>query len=76
MQAIANHCGRMSHIISRFKSAVTKYARENGIPFAWQPRFYDHIVRDTAELNRIAAYIENNAAQWAFDELNDMKNAV
>ena len=57
MQAIANHCGRMSHIISRFKSAVTKSAHENGIPFAWQPRFYDHIVRDTAELNRIATYI-------------------
>ena len=76
MQTIANHCGRLSHIISRFKTAVTKYARENAIPFAWQPRFHDRIVRDTDELNQIATYIENNIAQWAFDELNGMKNAV
>lgn len=46
------------------------------IPFAWQPRFHDRIVRDTNELNQIATYIENNIAQWAFDELNGMKNAV
>ena len=71
MQEIANSCGRLSHVISRFKTVVTKYAHENNIPFAWQTRFYDRIVRDTDELNRIAQYIENNVAKWAFDELNN-----
>ena len=74
MQEIANDCGRLSHVISRFKTAVTKIARENNIPFAWQTRFHDHIVRNVDELNGIAKYIENNVAKWAFDELN--KNNV
>lgn len=71
MQEIANNCGRLSHVISRFKTAVTKMARENNIPFAWQTRFHDHIVRNMDELNGISAYIENNVAKWAFDELNN-----
>lgn len=71
MQEIANNCGRLSHIISRFKTAVTKIAREDNIPFAWQTRFHDHIVRNMDELNGISAYIENNIAKWASDELNN-----
>ena len=66
----------LASVIRGFKIGVTKYARENAIPFAWQPRFHDRIVRDTNELNQIATYIENNIAQWAFDELNGIKNAV
>ena len=71
MQEIANNCGRLSHVISRFKTVVTKMARENNIPFAWQTRFHDHIVRNMDELNGISAYIENNVAKWASDELNN-----
>ncbi|MBR6083116.1 MAG: hypothetical protein IKP62_09345 [Salinivirgaceae bacterium] len=51
MQRRANCCGRLSHIISRFKSAVTRFARENRIPFAWQPRYHDHIVRNQNEMD-------------------------
>ena len=61
----------LASVIRGFKIGVTKYARENNIPFAWQTRFHDRIVRNTDELNRIAEYIENNVAKWAFDELND-----
>jgi hypothetical protein len=71
MQEIANRCGLLSHIISRFKSAVTKYANENGISFAWQTRFHDRIIRDCDEMNGIAQYIENNVAKWKSDEMND-----
>ena len=67
MQGIANQCGRLSHIISRFKSAVSKYAHKNGIYFQWQTRFHDHIVRDWDQLNRIADYIEHNPARWMQD---------
>ena len=61
----------LSVVIRGIKSAITKYAHENNIPFAWQSRFHDHIVRNMDELNGISAYIENNVAKWAFDELND-----
>lgn len=61
----------LSSVVRGLKIGVTKYARENGIPFAWQSRFYDRIVRNQNELNRIATYIENNIANWNVDEYNE-----
>ena len=61
----------LASIVRGFKIGVTKYAREKGINFEWQPRYHDHIVRDFDEMNRIAEYLENNPAQWAIDQLND-----
>lgn len=59
--------GFLSVIVRSIKSAVTKFANENKIPFAWQSRFYDHIIRNDYDFNLIADYIENNAAQWEAD---------
>jgi|GEM_PF-309583 len=70
MKNIANMQGCLSVVIGGLKSAITKSVHTNNIPFAWQPRFYDHIVRNQGELNRIAEYIENNIAKWGFDEMN------
>ena len=67
MQRRANRCGRLSHIIGQFKSAVTKYANAHEIPFMWQPRFHDHIIRNGVEMNRIAEYIQNNPMKWELD---------
>ena len=36
----------------------------------WQSRFYDRIVRDENELNRIREYIQNNPINWKNDDLN------
>ena len=67
MQRRAYCCGRLSHIIGQFKSAVTKYANAHDIPFMWQPRFHDHIIRNGVEMNRIADYIQNNPMKWELD---------
>ena len=67
MQRMANCCGRLSHIIGQFKSAVTRFARENQIPFSWQPRYHDRIVRNWDEMNKIALYIEQNPMKWEMD---------
>ncbi len=67
MQKIANHQGRLSTMIGGFKQSVTRFARQNDIPFQWQPRFYDHIIRDQNEMNRISEYIENNVSKWESD---------
>ena len=64
-------CGTLAVVIRGMKSAVTKYANENGISFAWQTRFHDRIIRDCDEMNGIAQYIENNVAKWESDEMND-----
>ena len=71
MQNIANKQSWLSVAIGGIKSAVTKFAHENDIVFAWQTRFHDHIIRDQEEMNRIADYIENNPARWDTDCYNN-----
>ncbi|MBQ7533960.1 MAG: hypothetical protein IJT45_09780 [Bacteroidales bacterium] len=64
MQNIANKCGKLSHIISRFKFVVTRFARATQPYFAWQTRYYDRIIRNQYEMNCVAGYIEHNVAKW------------
>ena len=59
--------GNLSSVVRGIKSAVTKYAIEHDIPFAWQSRYHDHIIRNQMEMNRIADYIENNPLRWELD---------
>ena len=67
-RGIANMQGWLSVVVGGIKSAVTKFANERGIPFVWQTRFHDHIVRDICEMNQIADYIENNVQKWEMDK--------
>lgn len=60
--------GTLSVVMRGIKSAVTKFANDNNISFAWQTRFFDHIVRNQNEMNSIAEYIENNVAKWESDK--------
>ena len=73
MQRRSYCCGRLSRIIGQYKSAVTNYANEHDIPFAWQSRYHDHIVRNQLEMNRIADYIENNPMRWELDRFYKKK---
>jgi len=59
--------GNLPSVVRGIKSAVTKYAIEHDIPFAWQSRYHDHIIRNQLEMNRIADYIENNPMRWELD---------
>ena len=54
-------------IMRGYKSAVTTWARKNDVPFAWQTRFHDHIIRSAEEYERISDYIRNNPAKWGED---------
>ena len=60
-------------IVRGFKSAVTKQINElhntPGSKF-WQRNYWEHIIRNESELNRIRAYIQNNPAKWEMDRLN------
>ncbi len=45
------------------------------INFKWQPRYYDHIIRNEKSLNKIQQYIYENPLKWSFDEENlEFKN--
>ncbi len=59
--------GNLASVVRGIKSAVTKYANEHGIPFAWQSRYHDHIIRNQLEMNRIADYVQNNPMKWEMD---------
>ena len=36
----------------------------------WQRNYYEHIIRDEDDMNRVRQYIQNNPIQWATDEEN------
>ena len=57
----------LGSIMRGFKSAVKMYALDHNIEFGWQPRFYDHIIRNDDEYARIANYIRNNVDNWGKD---------
>ena len=70
-----NHFGpqskNLASVIRGFKIGVTKNARLINPNFAWQSRFYDHIIRNDESFQRISNYIKNNPAKWQDDKLNN-----
>jgi REP element-mobilizing transposase RayT len=65
----------LSKIIQGFKAAVTKEINkiqkiQNDFHFQWQKSFYDRIIRDEDELNRVRKYIIDNPANWETDRNN------
>jgi REP element-mobilizing transposase RayT len=58
----------LASIIRGFKIGVTIFCNKKKYLFGWQSRYYDHIIRDDDELNRIRSYIMNNPANWTDDE--------
>ena len=63
--------GSLGAIIGQFKSVSVKRInadRETPGGVIWQRGYYDHIIRNDADLYRIREYISNNPLQWSIDE--------
>jgi REP element-mobilizing transposase RayT len=68
----------LSDMVHRFKTMTTKrYAdgvRQRGWPpfrsRLWQRNYYEHVIRDNVELERIRKYILDNPARWEYDREN------
>ena len=60
----------LASIVRGFKSSVKRICNKNNIPFEWQPRFYDHIIRNEKDLYRIRRYIKYNPRKWELDRNN------
>lgn len=62
-------------VMQWFKSATTneyiRRVKNDGWPRfpgkLWQPNYYEHVVRDQSDLDRIRTYIVNNPGQWEED---------
>ena len=57
----------LASIIRGFKIGVTKHSRIINPKFSWQPRFYDHIIRNEESFNKISGYINTNPQKWKDD---------
>jgi REP element-mobilizing transposase RayT len=64
--------GCLGVIVNQYKRICTIEIRKqlNPITFAWQSRFYDHIIRNDASLNKIREYITSNPVMWERDRNN------
>ena len=56
-----------SRFIGTFKRFVNKEIGKN----IWQPRSYDHVIRNEKDYLEIWKYIEYNPCTWNADKLND-----
>jgi len=54
----------ISRIIRWYKGRCSFEINKIHPGFAWQTRFYDHIIRDAADRERIRKYITDNPANW------------
>ncbi len=64
--------GSLANIIRQYKSSVTRKIVQQlgGAPNIWQRNYFEHIIRDPDDLNRITRYIESNPTAWEADEEN------
>nr|VFK66652.1 MAG: Transposase IS200 like [Candidatus Kentron sp. UNK]VFK72142.1 MAG: Transposase IS200 like [Candidatus Kentron sp. UNK] len=62
----------LSKLIGRFKMLSSKRINQSrNTPGArlWQRNYWEHIVRDESELQRLREYIQNNPIRWETDTL-------
>jgi len=60
----------LASVIRGFKAGVKAYATTNDIEFQWQPRYYDRVIRNSNELERIRKYIADNPNNWPSEKDN------
>ena len=60
----------LSEIVRQFKTFSAKRVNQirgiTGIP-VWQRDYYEHIIRNDAELDHVRQYIANNPAKWDYE---------
>jgi putative transposase len=67
--------GSLGAIVRSYKSAVSyRINKEHNATGIWQRNYYEHIIRNADEANRIHLYIEANPAQWDDDGENPSNN--
>ncbi len=60
----------LGSIINQYKRICTIHARKTQAHFAWQPRYYEHIIRNKRAYHRIKNYIINNQKNWKEDKFS------
>lgn len=74
----------LSDVVHRFKTLTTKHyvdgVRNHGWPpfraRFWQRNYYEHVIRNDGELDRIREYIATNPLRWALDRENPQRTGT
>lgn len=76
-----NPAPTIGEIVGSFKSLCVnewlQYINQNGINEIgkfWQRNYYEHIIRNEIELNKIREYIINNPIKWELDRNNSKRS--
>lgn len=61
----------LGKIIRHYKARTSKFVRDGGYShFQWQRNYYEHIIRNEIDLNKIRQYILENPKKWNEDAEN------
>lgn len=66
-------CHGLPEIVRQFKTFSARRINENRHALGmsvWQRNYYEHIIRNEADYNRIAKYIADNPRKWPEDSLH------
>ena len=70
-QGVMNHAPTVGNIVRAFKVrcayTINRTHNTSGITL-WQRNYYEHIIHDETEMNKIQEYIINNPLNWEMDE--------
>lgn len=69
----------LGSVMRGFKGATTvriNALRDTPATPVWQRNYYEHVIRDDRELDRIRAYIADNPLRWSEDENNPERQTV
>ena len=63
---------RLGEIIGSYKSLCTYRFRKSLLDVGklWQRNYYEHVIRNEKELNKIRDYIKRNPLDWGLDKEN------
>lgn len=58
----------LAAILRGYKAGVTSLAHQVNLPFQWQSRYHDRVVRNDQEMEKIRHYIFANPSRWQHEQ--------
>ena len=68
--AVRHGLSEIVRALKTFSSRRINELRQTPGAKLWQRNYWEHIIRNESELNRIREYIQNNPDQWHMDKLH------
>jgi len=60
----------LAAVVRSYKAGVARSCGRAGLEFAWQPRYYEHVLQSDLSINAVREYIISNPQNWSEDPDN------